>query len=252
MTRAMARALRGLILPGIFAAVAFAILLGFGFWQLERLEWKEALIARVESRIHAPAAPLPPPSEWKRVNADEDEYRRVSATGRFHHDKEAHVYAVLSERPGRAGGPGYWVMTPLELPDGAFVIVNRGFVPLDRRDPAARAAGQVAGTVTVTGLLRTPEQANYFLPENDPAKDAWYRRDPLEIGRARGLSAVAPFTIDADATANPGGLPQGGETRVSFPNNHLQYAVTWFGIALALVGVFVAFAWQRVRQKTPV
>ncbi len=244
----MTHALRGLILPGIVAALALAILLGLGFWQLERLAWKDALIARVEARTQAPVAPLPSEAEWPRINAEDDEYRRVSATGRFHHDKEAHVYTVLSERADRPGGPGYWVMTPLELGDGAFVIVNRGFVPLDRKDPATRPEGQVEGTVAVTGLLRTPEEAYYFLPENDPAKDAWYRRDPLEIAQARGLSTVAPFTIDADATPNPGGFPRGGETRVSFPNNHLQYAVTWFGIALALIGVFAAFVWQRIRQ----
>src|SRR5690606_11685812 len=138
----------------------------------------------------------------------------------------------------------FWVMTPLELTNDTFVIVNRGFMPLDRKDAATRKEGQVAGTVSVTGLLRMPEDAGYFAPANDPAKDAWYRRDAGEIARARGLARAAPFTIDADATPNPGGLPQGGDTRVVFTNNHLQYAVTWFGIALALVGVFGVFAWQ--------
>lgn len=239
---------RALVWPAIVAALAFAILLGLGFWQLERLAWKEALIARVESRVHAPAAPLPSESEWRKLDAEADEYRRVTARGRFHHDKEAHVYTVVSEKPGRYAGPGYWVMTPLELESGAFVIVNRGFVPLDRRDAASRAQGQVEGVVSVTGLLRMPEEGSYFLPGNDPATESWYRRDPADIARARGLPRAAPFTIDADATPNPGGLPQGGDTRVVFTNNHLQYAVTWFGIALALVGVFAAFARQRLRQ----
>lgn len=239
---------RALVWPAIVAALAFAILLGLGFWQLERLAWKEALIARVESRVHAPAAPLPSESEWRKLDAEADEYRRVTARGRFHHDKEAHVYTVVSEKPGRYAGPGYWVMTPLELESGAFVIVNRGFVPLDRRDAASRAQGQVEGVVSVTGLLRMPEEGSYFLPGNDPATESWYRRDPADIARARGLPRAAPFTIDAGATPNPGGLPQGGDTRVVFTNNHLQYAVTWFGIALALVGVFAAFARQRLRQ----
>jgi len=247
----MIAALRGLVLPGICAAVALVILLGLGFWQLDRLAWKESLVARVEARTSAPAVPLAPESEWPTINFDEDEYRRVTVSGRFHHDKEAHVYTVVSEKRGRFAGPGFWVMTPLELASGAFVVVNRGFVPLDRKDSSTRREGQAEGTISVTGLLRMPEDAGYFAPANDPAKDAWYRRDALEIAKARGLARAASFTIDADATPNPGGLPQGGDTRVVFTNNHLQYAVTWFGIALALVGVFGAFAWQRIGQKTP-
>jgi surfeit locus 1 family protein len=250
MTQMMA--VRSLLLPSLLTAIALAVLLGLGFWQLERLEWKEALIARVEARTAAPAMPLPPESEWPKINAEDDEYRRVTARGRFHHDKEAHVYTVVGEKRDGYSGPGYWVMTPLELTDGTFVIVNRGFVPLDRKNPATRAAGQPTGEVAVTGLLRTPEQGGYFAPENEPARDAWYRRDPAEIAAARGLARVAPFTIDADATPNPGGLPQGGETRVRFRNDHLGYAVTWFGLALALVAVFGAFVRQRLQQrKTP-
>ncbi len=247
----MSPAVRGLVLPGICAAIALAILLGLGFWQLERLAWKESLIARVEERTKAPATPLAPESDWPKINPDNDEYRRVTVSGRFHHDKEAHVYTVVSEKRGRFAGPGFWVMTPLELPSGAFVIINRGFVPLDRKDSATRKQGQVEGTVSVTGLLRMPEDAGSFAPSNDPAKNAWYRRDAAESAKARGLARAAPFTVDADATPNPGGLPQGGDTRVVFTNNHLQYAVTWFGIALALLGVFGAFAWQRIGQKTP-
>lgn len=239
---------RGLLLPTVFTAVALAILLGLGFWQLQRLVWKNDLIARVEARTQAPATPAPAESEWRNVTAERDEYRRVTATGTFLHDREVQVYTVMSDEPGRRGGPGYWVLTPLQLPSGAFVIVNRGFVPESRKDPATRWEGQVQGTLTVTGLLRMPEEAGYFTPANDPARNAWYRRDPGEIGRALSLERIAPFTIDADGTPNPGGLPEGGRTRVRFPSNHLQYAVTWFGLALALVGVFTAFAWQRLRR----
>lgn len=238
---------RALVLPAILSAVGIAILLGLGFWQLERRVWKEELIARVEARTGAPLAPLPPESEWANVNAERDEYRRVTATGVFRHEREVHVYTVASEGSGRHAGPGYWVMTPLQLASGAYVIVNRGFVPLDRKDPETRAAGQIAGEVTVTGLLRMPEQAGYFTPLNDPARNAWYRRDPAEIAAALGLQRAAPFTIDADASQLPGGLPEGGRTRLNFPNDHLQYAITWFGLALALAGVFAAFVWQRLR-----
>ncbi len=238
---------RGLILPGILSLGALAVLIGLGFWQLERLAWKNDLLARVEARTKAPVTPIPPEGEWKNVNFESDEYRRVVASGTFRHDREILVYTVASEQPGRYAGPGFFVLTPLELPSGASVIVNRGFVPLDRKDAATRKEGQVAGPVNVTGLLRMPEDAGYFAPSNDPARNAWYRRDPVEIASALKLERAAPFTIVADATANPGGLPQGGSTRVNFSNNHLQYAVTWFGLALALIGVFAAFAWQRIR-----
>jgi surfeit locus 1 family protein len=240
---------RSVILAGIFSALGIAILLGLGFWQLERRVWKEELIARIEARTKAPPAAVPLESEWKDVNADRDEYRHVTARGAFRHDREVQVYTVVSEQKGRASGPGYWVMTPLELNSGGAVIVNRGFVPLDRRNPDSRAAGQVSGQTTVTGLLRMPEQATLFSLKNDPARNAWYRRDPGEIARALKLERVAPFTIDADATVNPGGLPEGGRTRISFPNDHLQYAITWFGLALALAGVFAAFAWQRLQGR---
>jgi len=247
VSHALARA-RGLVLPAILTALGLVVLIGLGVWQLERLAWKNDLIARVEARTHAPAVPIPAESEWNSVNAERDEYRRVTASGVFHHDREVQVYTVVSEEPGRHAGPGYWVLTPLELPSGAFVIVNRGFVPLDRKEPASRAQSQIPGQVTITGLLRTPEEATLFSPDNEPDRNAWYRRDPGEIARALGLSRVAPFTIDADEAPNPGGLPEGGRTRVRFPNNHLQYVVTWFGLALALAGVFAAFAWQRIRQ----
>jgi surfeit locus 1 family protein len=182
------------------------------------------------------------------VPAARDEYRRVTASGRFDHAREVHVYTVVSEQKGRHAGPGYWVMTPLQLASGAFVIVNRGFVPLDRKDAATRRAGQVEGNVTVAGLLRMPEQANFFSPANDPSRNAWYRRDPGEIARALKIDRAAPFTVDADATPIPGGLPEGGRTRLAFPNDHLGYALTWFGLALALAGVFGVFAWGRLKS----
>ncbi len=241
--------LRGLVLPGALAAVGLAVLVGLGFWQLERRVWKEDLIARVEARTKAPTIPIPAEADWPNVSAARDEYRRVSASGRFQHAREALVYTVLSEPKGRFSGQGYWVLTPLVLDSGAIVIVNRGFVPLERRDSATRREGQIEGPVAVIGLLRIPEIPNWFTPANEPARGAWYRRDPAEIAMHFGLARVAPFMIDADATPIPGGLPQGGETRLVFANNHLGYALTWFGLALALLGVFTVFAWQRLRGE---
>jgi surfeit locus 1 family protein len=241
--------LRGLLLPGALAAIGIAVLLGLGFWQLERLAWKEDLIARVEARTRVPAVPIPAEADWPNVSASRDEYRHVSVSGRFQHAREALVYTVLSQPKGRFSGQGYWVLTPLELVSGAIVIVNRGFVPLQRKDPASRREGQIEGPVSVSGLLRMAEVTNWFTPANEPARGVWYRRDPAEIAKHFGLARAAPFMIDADAASVPGVLPQGGETRRAFSNDHLGYALTWFGLALALLGVFTVFARQRLRGE---
>jgi surfeit locus 1 family protein len=246
---ALAPLWRRLLWPGVFALIAFAILCSLGMWQIERLTWKQDLIARVENRTHAAARPLPPEQDWPRVSAERDEYHHVRLSGKFQYDHEVFAYALLSNPRGKFSGPGYWVMTPLKLDSGALVLVNRGFVPMDRMDLPTRTAGQEDAPVTVTGLLRLPEGRNWFTPPDDVARRIWQERDPAAIARAEGLARVAPFFVDADGSG-PNGLPQGGETRVSFPNNHLQYVVTWFGLAFALLAVFAAFAhkeWRRER-----
>jgi len=240
---------RRLWLPGVSTLIAFAILCGLGVWQLHRLAWKEDLIARVETREHTPAAlPIPPERDWPRVSAERDEYRRVSASGVYQYERETFAYALLSDPKGKFSGPGYWVMTPLKLDDGASVLVNRGFVPMDRMDLPTRAPGDEGRRVTVTGVLRLAEGRNWFTPADDAARGIWQERDPAEIARAYGLARVAPFFLDAEASG-PNGLPQGGETRVTFSNNHMQYAVTWFGLAFALLLVFGSFAAKEWRRE---
>ena len=202
-----------------------------GVWQVERLAWKLDLIERVDARVQAPAGPIPSRSAWPEITAQSEEYRHVAVRGTFLHDRETLVDA-LTER-----GAGFWVMTPLRTAQGT-ILINRGFVPRDRAKPSSRAAGQVAGHVAVTGLLRMTEPGGRFLRPNDPANNRWYSRDVAAIARARGVSGAAPFFIDADATPNPGGLPVGGLTVVHFRNAHLVYALTWFGLAvLCLVGL---------------
>ncbi|WP_374115014.1 SURF1 family protein [Ancylobacter mangrovi] len=240
--------MRRLLPAGLTVLVAFALLVGLGVWQLERLAWKEDLIVKVEARIHAPAQPVPDEADWDAVDFEHDEYRHVTAQGRFRHDLEVQVYALVDVEPDGSGGPGYWVVTPLTMADGSTILVNRGFVPMARKDPASRPEGRGDGLVTVTGLMRMPEEGGLFTPGNDPQKDDWFVRDPVAIASAKGLVRVAPFLIDADATPNPGGLPVGGLTRVAFPNRHLEYALTWFGLAATLLGVFAAYAWSRLRQ----
>lgn len=196
-------------------------------WQVERRAWKLDLIARVDARVHAIPAAAPGPADWDAVGP-EDAYRHVSLTGTFLDAKETLVQAVTEE------GAGFWVLTPLRRPDASLVLVNRGFVPGDRKDPATRRDGQIAGETTVTGLLRLTEPGGAFLRSNDPKDGRWYSRDVAAIGAARGLSDLAPYFIDADADPNPGGLPIGGLTVIAFPNNHLVYAITWFAMALML------------------
>ena len=208
-------------------------LIALGVWQIERRAWKLALIDRVESRIHAAPAALPQPSAWPAVSAASDEYRHVTLTGRFLQDRETLVKAVTDE------GAGYWVLTPLTTDDGATVLVNRGFVPPERRDAATRQESNSSAPVRITGLLRMSEPKGGFLRDNDPAHDRWYSRDVAAIAAARDLGEVAPFFIDADATPGGNGYPNGGLTVVRFPNNHLIYALTWFGLALMLAGHLV-------------
>ena len=236
---------RRLLAPGIAAGVTLAILLGLGFWQLARKGEKEALIARIveRSRAEPPAAP-PPFDAWDRPA---DEFRRVRASGTLLHDKETLVHGLAPGEPGRAL-QGFYVLTPLARPDGTTILINRGFVPTELRNPRDRAAGQVPGETTVTGMLRGSEARGMFVPESDPARDAWFVRDIPGIGAARGLSGLAPYLIEADATPNPGGWPRGGQLRVDLPNNHLQYAFTWFGIAGCLIAVFCGFAWRRLQE----
>lgn len=208
-------------------------LIALGIWQVERLAWKRDLIARVDARVHAEPVGAPAQAEWGKVNRANDEYRRVTVKGMLDNDRETLVYASTTL------GPGYWVLTPLRRTDDTVVLVNRGFVPTDRRDPSTRIDGQVSTPVVVTGLLRIAEPKGTWLRSNDPANDRWYSRDVAAIADWRGVDGVAPYFIDADATPNPGGLPVGGLTQVAFPNNHLVYAITWFALALMSAGLLV-------------
>ncbi|QOZ06608.1 SURF1 family protein [Bradyrhizobium sp. CCBAU 51765] len=224
--------------------IAFVVLIALGVWQIERRAWKLALIDRVEQRVHAPAQPVPSPASWPAISAANDEYRHVSVSGRFLHDRETLVQAVTEE------GPGYWVLTPLKRSDGTLVLINRGFVPSERRDASTRRGGNPDGQVEITGLIRMTEPKGGFLRDNAPQHNRWYSRDVAAIAAARGLHDVAPFFVDADAGSQIAGGPIGGLTVIRFPNNHLIYALTWFALAFMLAGkLFVTFGGGLFRRK---
>ena len=211
------------------ALLAFALFVALGTWQVERRSWKLALIEHTEQRVHAPTTPAPGIERWPMVSAASDEYRHVHLEGRFLHDKETLVQASTEL------GSGYWVLTPLQGADGTVVLVNRGFVP--SADRGTRDAAPQAPTSTVTGLLRISEPGGGFLRSNDPAQGRWYSRDVQAIAAARGLDHVAPYFVDADAaTERQPGEPVGGLTVIAFHNNHLSYAITWYALALMVVG----------------
>lgn len=242
----------GLILPTVAALAALCLLVGLGTWQVQRKAWKEELLARIAARTTAaPVSLAQATREWER--SGDVEYLHVRLTGRFAHDREGYVYTI-NERLG----PGFNVYTPLTTPDGRLVLVNRGFVPEALKEPARRAAGQIQGEAEVTGLARTPTPPGHFTPPSDAAKRVYYWPDYAGLlqaaaeGSATAAQGAVPFFIDADAEpANPGGFPQGGTTRLTLPNRHLEYAVTWYGLALTLIGVYFAFARGRWRGAGP-
>ena len=230
------------------AALFFAGFVALGLWQLQRLAWKEALIARVERGLAtAPVAP-PARAEWPALARDTHEYRRLRLQGRFDHDGETLVRASTEL------GTGHWVLTPLRLDDGGWVLVNRGFVPPERRERATRAADEPVGAVTVEGLLRLSEPGGSLLQKNDPAAGRWYSRDVAAIAAARGLPGpVAPFFVDAwpgpSAVSPAGPWPRAGLTVLRFSNNHRVYALTWFALAAMMAAAAGALLWQERRWR---
>ena len=235
-----------LTLLGLLAAALFIGFVSLGNWQVHRLAWKRALIARVDARVHAPPVAAPVPAQWPGMNAEKDEYLHVRLSGVFLYDRQTLVWTATDE------GSGFWVMTPLRMADGSIVLVNRGFAPVDtcRRD--GRCSAGPSGEVTVTGLLRMPEPSGFFR-RNDPARNNWYTRDVATIAAARGLHDVAPYFVDADAgSASSGQWPEGGKTVINFPNNHLSYLITWYLLALMVLGgsVYVGYDEYRLRRRT--
>ncbi len=217
--------------PVLFTAPVVLICVALGVWQLQRLEWKRGLIAQREAALAAPATP--PPQTL--ADARALELHRVVDQGVFLNDKE-----ILRNAIGPQGGAGFDVLTPLREAGGRIVFVNRGFVPTGLKDRAKRQAGDPGGTVRVAGLLRLPPDGkpNWFVPDNRPDLGSWFWVNLTAMSAADRLAGVAPFYIDADATPNPGGWPEGGVSLPALPNHHLQYAITWFSLAVAAAVIY--------------
>lgn len=233
----------------IIMVVLTGVFIWLGTWQMERLGEKEALVAAVAQRIDTPAVPLPAQAEWAGFDANAHNFEAVSLTGSFRHDQAIAIFTSLVDGNGPASGPGYWIVTPFALEDGGSVFVNRGFVPQAVQPDFMNDPDGPQGVVTITGMLRPPEHAGAFVPEANAADRIDWVRDPQRLGALvdPALAPFAPFYVDLPA-GPAGTLPQGGETVISFPNNHLGYAMTWYGFAI-ITPIMLA-VWLR-RQRRP-
>jgi surfeit locus 1 family protein len=239
-----------LLIPTVMMLLAMPFLLSLAFWQLDRKAWKDGLLDGIAQRAKLEAVDVT--AAYKSVTGDAAtvsslEYTRVKVRGRFHHDKELYYYA-----PDPKQGPGHHVFTPLEIiPSGTIVFVNRGYVPDAMKSPGSRAPGQIDGDIEVTGLVRAPAAPGQFTPPNEPAKNLWFWRDLDSMYVAAFPKAerkILPLFIDSEADA-PGGWPKGGVTELKLTNRHLEYALTWFGLAAALAAIFGMYVVNRLRQN---
>ncbi len=221
----------------VVTLVMLALLIWLGTWQLQRLHWKLGLIAQVNRNLT-----LPPVSLDQVLALGKDaQYRRVALTGRFDHSKESFIYGIAN------GAPAWHVVTPFTTQGGRTLLIDRGVVPEQLRDPGKRRAGQVEGVQHLVGVWRVPDPPGLFTPKPDLAHRNWFSHDVASITAADHVKLAAPVMVEADATPNPGGWPNGGQTVVTFRNEHLSYAITWYGLALTLVGVYIAFHMSKGR-----
>lgn len=260
---------KSLVALTIATAIALAMLIGLGNWQWQRKVWKEELIATMAAR--ASADPLPR-ERWSSLIcrpvhevglADSCEFTTVRLAGRFDHSGERHIFTT-APRGSNPGGPGYWVFTPFDVVGAARIYVNRGFVPEARKDPKSRPAGQLTGEVEIVGQIRTAEQRGMFTGTSSPAENVWFLRDPRELLGAAAANAAdglgqwkgpgpsgLDFYIDQISPTPPGSLPTPRSGVIELPNRHLEYALTWWGLALTLVGVYAGFVLGRRRGRQP-
>lgn len=233
---------RTLALPFLTTLIGVLLLVGLGKWQLDRREWKLAIVQRIESRASGEAVSLTEARDRWQKSQDVD-YTRVLLVGRFLHQYERYLYSIVE------GQAGWKVVTPLQTGNGDIVLVDRGFVPEKLKQPEARKAGQIEGIVELTGLARASQPRNRFTPADDPVANRWFTRDVP--GLAASLppdlaEKAAPFIVEAEAGPVPGNWPRAGVTMLKVSNRHLEYALTWFALAATLLIVFVAYARNKL------
>ena len=243
---------RGLLVPGLFVALALAALVGLGTWQVERKAWKETLIATLDARLGATPQPLPPALNWPSLDRDATEFTRARFTaaflpGRRFNDsqREARLYTAGSGLRDDIKAPGYFVFAPARLPDGTTVVVNRGYVANPRPTASMPPVPLPPGPVDVTGVIRFPEQPGWFDQTYSAADDLWFVRDPVAMAARNGWGFVAPFYVDMEGPVPPSGTPRPAPLRVNLRDEHLQYAITWYGLALVLLVVFAVWVRRR-------
>lgn len=224
------------LIPTLFTIPSLIVLIALGTWQIQRLEWKEGLIEQLQTRAQQAPAPIPEGP----LTADEHEFIPVTVTGEFDHAHEFHlVNRALN------GEAGINVVTPFRLEDGRTILVNRGWVPFEERDASNRPEAQVTGEQTVTGLLRFVKPQSWIeeqvVPPNEPGNNAWFQIDPDAMARVAGVDSLPDWYVLSGDTNVPGGYPRGQQWRLDIRNDHLQYAITWYSLAIALLVIYVLF-----------
>ncbi|HME28433.1 MAG TPA: SURF1 family protein [Pseudolabrys sp.] len=239
----------GLLDATLLAFAGIAILIGLGVWQLDRKVWKQNLITSINARLSRAPEDLPPRAGWSRLREDSEEFRRVAFPAEFLDGEEALVYTTGSPLRPDVKGPGYWVFSPARLAGGSIILVNRGFVPADHKDPATRVEGTPRGIIDVVGIMRWPEARGSFTPADDPKNNVWFLRDSNSIATFKKWATAAPFYIDQEEPAPTGSWPKPGKLEAHLTDNHLQYAITWFGLAFSLGGAYVVWLARQLLRR---
>jgi cytochrome oxidase assembly protein ShyY1 len=244
------RSIAGLAL---FSALIVAVLVSLGVWQFQRRGAKHALIAALTERLAAAPIDLPPPRDWAQLTPAQDEFRRVSFAARYAAAPDAMVYSSGSAIRSDVSGPGTWAFLPAQFKDGARVVINAGFVPNSLQDRAQqdRAVKPLLSgeAVRLTGYLRFPETGGALTPAPDAGKRLWFVRDVAVMATMLGWGEVAPFYIDLESPVPASGVPKPGPLSVRLKDDHLQYAITWFGLgATVAIGFAVWLFGQRRRR----
>lgn len=236
---------RGLLVPVVFALSAIAVFVALGSWQITRKAWKEDLIRTVDERLNGSPLALPPSTQWPTLTQTNDEFRRVTLRGEFF-GREARVYTGGPGLREDVKSPGYYVFAPMRLPDGGILVVNRGYVSNPQPNAGTAPAAHPEGPVDIIGVLRWPQQPGWFDTEHSAGSDLWFVRNPLAMAVQNEWGGVAPFYLEQEAPVPPGGVPRPGKIRVNLRNDHLQYALTWY--SLAIVVVVLSVFWLRSRS----